>query len=121
LRYDGTDRQTGRRQNLLADVRCEGSIPAIITEARKAIERLEPARRVLGQAGRFVREGLIPADAWLEGVVNAVIHRSYSLGGDHIRVEILDNRVEVESPGVSQASSVSKIPEESRALRGTRE
>lgn len=99
LRYDGTERKTGRRQNIVADLRCEGSIPRVITEARDAIGRVEPARRVLGPAGRFVREGLIPGDAWLEGVVNAVIHRSYSLGGDHIRVEVFDNRIEVESPG----------------------
>lgn len=99
LRFEGTERQTGRRQNVVADVRCEGSIPAVITEAREAIARFEPARRVLGPGGRFVREGLIPTDAWLEGAVNAVIHRSYSLGGDHIRVEIFDNRIEIESPG----------------------
>lgn len=37
--------------------------------------------------------------AWLEGLVNAAIHRSYSVSGDHIRVEIFDDRVEVESPG----------------------
>jgi len=35
----------------------------------------------------------------LEGLVNAVIHRSYSAAGDHIRVEIFPNRVEIESPG----------------------
>jgi ATP-dependent DNA helicase RecG len=27
------------------------------------------------------------------------VHRSYSLAGDHIRVDIFDNRIEVESPG----------------------
>ncbi|WIE54670.1 ATP-binding protein [Curtobacterium sp. MCBD17_003] len=31
--------------------------------------------------------------------MNAVIHRSYSLGGDHIRVEIFTDRIEIESPG----------------------
>ncbi len=32
---------------------------------------------------------MIPRDAWLEGLVNAVIHRSYSMQGDHTHVEIL--------------------------------
>ncbi len=32
-------------------------------------------------------------------MVNAVVHRSYSLSGDHIRVEIFDDRIEVQSPG----------------------
>lgn len=42
---------------------------------------------------------LVPEDAWLEGIVNAAVHRSYSLAGDHIRVEIFDDRLEVSSPG----------------------
>jgi ATP-dependent DNA helicase RecG len=42
---------------------------------------------------------MIPRKAWLEGLVNAVIHRSYSLQGDHIRVEIFPNRIEISSPG----------------------
>ena len=31
--------------------------------------------------------------------MNAVIHRSYNISGDHIRVDIFDDRVEIESPG----------------------
>jgi ATP-dependent DNA helicase RecG len=55
--------------------------------------------KALAASGRFERVGLVPQAAWLEAVVNAVIHRSYSISGDHIRVEIFDDRVEVESPG----------------------
>lgn len=31
--------------------------------------------------------------------MNAVIHRSYRTPGDHVRVEIYPNRIEIESPG----------------------
>ena len=31
--------------------------------------------------------------------MNAVVHRSYSIAGDHIRVEVFDDRIEVHSPG----------------------
>ncbi|MDA8267029.1 MAG: winged helix-turn-helix transcriptional regulator [Actinomycetota bacterium] len=58
-----------------------------------------PTRRALGASGRFERIGLVPHDAWLEGLVNATVHRSYSISGDNIRVEIFDDRVEIESPG----------------------
>ncbi len=58
-----------------------------------------PTRRALGASGRFERIGLVPQDAWLEGLVNATVHRSYSISGDNIRVEIFDDRVEIESPG----------------------
>ena len=61
---------------------------------------LQPVRRALvADSGRFGEVPLIPEDAWLEGIVNAVVHRSYSLAGDHIRVEIFDDRIEVSSPG----------------------
>jgi ATP-dependent DNA helicase RecG len=59
----------------------------------------QPARRALLDSGVFGSITLIPEEAWLEGIVNAVVHRSYSLAGDHIRVEIFDDRMEVTSPG----------------------
>lgn len=99
LRYRGNERGTGARQQLLDDVRIEGPIPWQLTEARQAIFDRLPTRRALAASGRFEREGLVPQDAWLEAVVNAVIHRSYSISGDHVRVEIFDDRVEVDSPG----------------------
>ena len=99
LRYRGAERGTGARQKLLDDIRIEGSIPVQISMARQAIFDLMPARRALVGSGRFERVPLVPEDAWLEGLVNAVIHRSYNVSGDHIRVEIFDDRIEIESPG----------------------
>ncbi|MGH2855589.1 MAG: ATP-binding protein [Solirubrobacteraceae bacterium] len=100
LRYRGRERGTGARQQLLEDVRVEGPIPRQLLEARDAVRRLQPNRRaLLGKTGRFGDVPLVPEDAWLEGLVNAVVHRSYSLAGDHIRVEIFDDRVEIWSPG----------------------
>jgi len=51
------------------------------------------------RAGRFQTAPVIPPAAWVEAIVNGVVHRSYSLGGDHIRIEVFEDRVEVESPG----------------------
>lgn len=99
LRYRGGERGTGARQQLIDDVRCEGPIPNLLQEARRRVYDLVPTRQALGADGRFQSVGIIPEDAWLEGIVNAVVHRSYSLMGDHVRVEIFDDRVEIESPG----------------------
>lgn len=99
LRYRGTERGAGARQKLLDDVRVEGPIPVQIGLARQTIFDLMPARRALVGSGRFERVPLVPEDAWLEGLVNAVVHRSYNVSGDHIRVEIFDDRIEIESPG----------------------
>lgn len=99
LLHRGTGRATGRRQQLIHDQRVDGPLPVQIRTVRGAMAELIPTRRALGPDGRFRDVEAIPRDAWLEGVVNAVTHRSYSLAGDHIRVEIFDDRVEIESPG----------------------
>jgi ATP-dependent DNA helicase RecG len=100
LRYRGRERGSGARQQLLEDIHVEGPIPHQLFKAREAIQRLQPVRRALvGATGRFGDVPLVPEDAWLEGLVNAVVHRSYSLAGDHIRIEIFDDRIEIWSPG----------------------
>jgi ATP-dependent DNA helicase RecG len=101
LRYTDFDRGSGSRLTLddATDIRCEGSIPQQITLAEQAIDQLLPRRRALSSTGRFEGVPAIPRDAWLEGLVNAVVHRSYSLSGDHIRVEIFPDRLEITSPG----------------------
>ena len=99
LRYRGRDRGVGARQQLVDDVRCDGPVPVALAAARAAVQRLQPTRRALGSRGRFEDVPLVPEDAWLEGLVNAVVHRSYSAAGDHIRVEVFDDRIEVENPG----------------------
>ncbi len=99
LRFRGTERGSGARQQLISDMRIEGPIPSLILNARAAIAATQPGRRALTSAGTFASVALIPEAAWLEGVVNAVVHRSYSVAGDHIRVEIFDDRMEISSPG----------------------
>lgn len=99
VRHRGTSAETGARQELLADARVEGPIPHQLTEARRVIKELLPTRQALGSDGRFGPIGIVPEDAWMEGLVNAVVHRSYSASGDHIRVTIFDDRIEFESPG----------------------
>jgi ATP-dependent DNA helicase RecG len=99
LRYRGQERGSGARQQLVDDVRVEGPIPKQLADARAEVKRLQPTRRALGSEGVFEDVPLVPEDAWLEGIVNAAVHRSYSMSGDHIRVEIFDDRIEISSPG----------------------
>ena len=101
VRFLTTERGTGARLGVEegSDLRIEGPIPSAIREADEAISTLIPKRRSLGESGLFESQPIVPRAAWLEGVVNAVIHRSYSLAGDHIRVEIYPDRIQVESPG----------------------
>ena len=100
LRYRGTDARTGASQNLARDARCEGRLPEQIERAKSVVAEEIPAMRALGPDGRFEWIPIVPEDAWLEALVNAVVHRAYSDSGDHIRVSIFDDRVEVVNPGM---------------------
>jgi ATP-dependent DNA helicase RecG len=99
LRWRGHERGTGARQQLLDDVKVEGPIPEQLMAARKVVQDWQPTRRALLAGGKFGSVPLVPEDAWLEGIVNAAVHRSYSAAGDHTRVEIFDDRIEISSPG----------------------
>ncbi|MGH2406829.1 MAG: ATP-binding protein [Candidatus Limnocylindrales bacterium] len=100
IRYHGSSRESGARSNVAGDVRVDGPLPAQIALARRRLRRWLPTALRLGPDGRFVGSGtIVPDAAWLEAIVNAVVHRSYTIGGDHIRVELFDDRLEVESPG----------------------
>jgi ATP-dependent DNA helicase RecG len=99
LRYKGSSRETGTRANVIADRKLEGPIPGQIEAARRLLRRWIPPVIRLRAEGRFVNTTLIPQFVWLEAIVNAVTHRSYSIGGDHVRVELFDDRLEVNSPG----------------------
>lgn len=99
IRYDSDERGVGAEMNLIDDVRIDGSLPQQIQAAAELVERWLPHRQRLVASGKFERTPVIPRDAWLEGLVNAVVHRSYSMMGDHIRFEIFPHRVEITSPG----------------------
>jgi ATP-dependent DNA helicase RecG len=99
LRYRGTSRETGARANVVADRRLEGPVTAQIDAARRLLRRWLPEAIRLQHEGRFAQTTQIPEFVWLEAIVNAVTHRSYRLAGDHVRVELFDDRLEVESPG----------------------
>ncbi len=101
LKYGSDQRGTGSSMTLLegGDIRVEGPLPDQLHEAQEVISAMMPKWQQLGPQGLFEPASRIPRDAWLEGLVNAVVHRSYSMMGDHIRFEIFPNRIEITSPG----------------------
>lgn len=121
LKYAGRERLTGNEQNLSLDRRCEGPLPHQLEEAMQCIREAMPTRRRLGDDGRFGWFGIVPEEAWLEALVNAVLHRAYSNFGDHIRVELFDDRVELFSPGrfpgVTAPDDLMNVPRFSRNPR----
>ena len=54
---------------------------------------------MLDKDGQFKVIPEYPEFAWFEGIVNAVLHRDYRVRGDHIRISMYDDRLEIFSPG----------------------
>ena len=98
LRYSGTQAETGVRSNVQEDIRLEGTIPELIKQARDLLAQRLQVRR-LALSGQFINTSVLPEFAWLEAIVNAVTHRSYSLQGDGVRILDFADRLEVHSPG----------------------
>ena len=99
LRYEGIKAQTGQRLNLIKDINIDGPIPKIIEEAKVLIASQLRDFQTLDKSGKFTKVPEYPEFAWLEGIVNALTHRDYSLRGEHIKVTMYDDRLEILSPG----------------------
>ncbi len=99
LRYEGTEMGTGRGFNVTKDVTFDGPIPKAVDGAAALIRGMLREFQYLGDDGRFEVIPEYPEFAWFEGLVNAVTHRDYAFAGDHIRVSVYDDRLEIQSPG----------------------
>lgn len=99
IKHSENSRGVGSSLNVIEDVRITGPLPHQIAEARQTVLKLVPRLDRLEKSGKFERVSIFPEFAWLELIVNAVVHRSYSIAGDHTRIHIHPERIEVESPG----------------------
>ncbi len=98
FRVIGTERYTGPEHNVEERPRCEGNLPAVISEIRTVISSL--LRRPMRLVGsRFQESVEYPDFAWLEALLNAIAHRDYRVEGAGIEVWLFDDRMEVVSPG----------------------
>lgn len=99
LRFDGVTEKFGSERNVTKDRWFEGPIPQIVANSREFIRTLVREFDHLGPNGLFVTEPEYPEPTWDEAIVNALVHRSYSLSNAAVFVRIFDDRMEVESPG----------------------
>ena len=99
IRYSGIQVETGPRSNVVKDVRIEDTVPQLIERTMELLRTEIGTVIRLTSSGRFEPVPKLPEFAWLEAVVNALTHRSYSLQGDCVRISLFDDRLVVESPG----------------------
>ena len=99
LRYDGKKSFTGERINVIKEKTFDDAIPELIIKVTDVVRSQLREFQMLGPDGQFKVIPEYPEFAWFEGIVNAVLHRDYRVRGDHIRISMFDDRLEIFSPG----------------------
>jgi len=117
MRYEGVKAESGTRLNIVKDMTFDKALPTAIREAEAFIETQLRDFTFLGKEGRFVTLPEYPKYAWFEGMINAIVHRRYDNQGDHIRIKMFDDRLEIYSPGALPASVTLKNIKEERYSR----
>lgn len=100
IRYEGTEALTGTSHNVIKDERFENNIPRLIDEIKAFLKASFKDYYFLDIAsGKFRKVPEYPEEAWLEGIVNALCHRSYNVQGNVINIKHFDNRLEIMNSG----------------------
>ena len=100
IKYSGITQKVGSEINIIKEKTFDNAIPNIIKEAREFINTQLRDFQYLDQDGKFKIMPEYPEFAWFEGIVNALTHRNYAIRGEHIKVLIFDDRLEILSPGL---------------------
>lgn len=100
IRFEGTEAKVGTEHNVVKDQRFENNIPWIISHVKTFLQNTLKDYYFLDlETGRFKKVPEYPEEAWLEGVVNALCHRSYNVQGNSIYIKHFDDRIEISNSG----------------------
>ncbi|MGB0743725.1 MAG: ATP-binding protein [Opitutales bacterium] len=121
VRYRGTEQRSGRDFNVIKDERFEASIPVLIERLEAYMQAALRDYYFLNmETGRFERVPEFPKEAWIEGIVNALCHRSYNLQGNSIYIKHFDDRLEISNSGPLPAQVTVKNIGQERYARNPR-
>lgn len=99
-RYSGNTLESGAKFNVIKDVRFDGNIPTAIIKTRDFLRAaLSDFYSFNLDKATFAKLPEYPEDAWLEGIVNAVFHRSYNLQGNCTTIKHFDDHIEISNSG----------------------
>lgn len=121
VRYEGTERRSGRDFNVVKDQRFEGSIPGLIQKLEAFLEASMRDYYFLDiHEGKFKKVPEFPKEAWFEGIVNALCHRSYNIQGNPVMIRHFDDRLEIANSGPLPAQVTVENIERERFSRNPR-
>jgi ATP-dependent DNA helicase RecG len=100
IRYEGSVALTGTSHNVVKDERFENNIPRLIDNLKIFLKTSFKDYYFLDiESGKFKKVPEYPEEAWLEGIVNALCHRSYNVQGSSIYIKHFDDRLEISNSG----------------------
>ncbi len=99
LKYSGKEEKFGADHNVVKEATFEGPLPKLIMKVRDFVKSQVREFQRLNDEGKFVEEAEYPEFAWIEAIVNALVHRSYSIKNSKIFVKLFDDRLVIDSPG----------------------
>ena len=83
------------------DKRIEGTLTQMLDEAVLFVMRNTKRKIIIDDAGKRADRSEYPVKAVREAILNALVHRDYSIHTENspIRILMFDNRIEIENPG----------------------
>lgn len=96
VRYSWTEIQTGSSLNIIKDEEFRWCIPRVIELLKRFIyASLKDYYYLDISQWKFIKISEYPEEAWLEGIVNALCHRSYNIQWNPIYIKHFDDRIEI--------------------------
>lgn len=100
LKYNISPLEFGERIYVTKNISIECSLLKLIKKVKQVIPmQLKDFLMLNKETGEFVVVPEYPEFAWLEGIINAVIHRDYAFQRSCIVIAMYNNRLEIISPG----------------------
>lgn len=99
-RYSGDKLEPGVSFNVTKDEIIRGNIPTVIVKAMDYLRAaLSDFYSFDMESATFTKLKEYPDDAWQEGIINAVFHRSYNLQGNCTMIKHFDDHMEISNSG----------------------
>lgn len=96
IRYEWVEEKSWLSLNITKDESFIGCIPRLIELLKKFVyASLRDYYYLDISAGKFIKISEYPEEAWLEGIVNALCHRSYNIQWNRVYIKHFDDRIEI--------------------------
>lgn len=114
----GKEKRSGEAFNVAKDDAVNDNIIRLVDLAWERLTIALTQQTQLTESGRFEQNYLYPQIACREALINAIVHRNYTIEGRGIEISIFQDRMEISSPGALLSTI---LLEDIKALKGVHE